>query len=767
MQSIMTLTDASAIEAENDDDERKESGESNNHEVDARSDMQVAKDAATASGEKGMNSKTPPSIGQQCLGTNHPPPTTFYSQFGRPNPLFASAWPFDEVLEESIALGIVTGPLLCANPHHVHFTTENTVGPGDYGDDCRPNDGGFRASLVLFAFWIDTSVGTTQISANNLSSCEDLPEQAQKETFHDCDKLPSASEEPAQVSANDLSSHEHLSEQIRQNALHDCNKRSLPVENPVITPESPSFPASRAAKHPRDVTISDFSPEPVLKKAKLKMTLSPIDNPSKELPQPETKRRLKSGSGAPKAMMNRPEQARAPSPQKSNEEVKTETMNQEMEDVSCNNQASKVTQPSPTLAGTIKPSGLNQAILAADPEENPAKAYAKLTRVGKRSNRAVNPNAEQDQDQAEQGTEGGERRDSKAIHRPFAPTTYARNSGKSRGTRRIVLETRRTHYSAAVYQQFANMPDETKYCSRSDEIMLEGMEDLVKHYIAAVKQGRDAKVPLTELRDRLHQMQFYDFLSKRLIEETKLFELTSLGAILVQKNNYFPWDIQADAHMFAKQVLEYGCDPHLLRGIKVTTSVGKKGKSYALDETYPFRASSNYVGPGNLIIGQWWPRRICALRDGAHGATEAGIHGATGKGAYSIIVGGDSGYHDLDEGEKLQYCGTPSDRKDSYGVSVPTAHTTRMLESCDRTHNEIRVFRAAAASGKYTAFSPSCGLRFDGMYTIIGKEQLHADTSMYRFTLVRCPDQDPIRYKGPEERPTRYEKSEYAKLSLL
>lgn len=611
------------------------------------------------------------------------------------------------------------------------------------------------------------SLGTTRQSANNLSCYGDLPEQVQKETVHECDTLPSASKEPAQISANDLTSHEHLSEQKQKEALHYCNKRSLPLEEPTSTPDSPSFPASRAAKHAQDVTISDISPEPVLKKAKLKKTLSPVANPSNGLPQSQTRRGLKSGSGAPRAMMNRPEQARARSLQKSNEEVKTETMNQEMEDVSCNDRASKVTQPSPTLGGIIKPSGLNQAILAADPEENPAEAYAKLTRVGKRSNRAVNPNAGQDQDQAQQGTEGGERRDSKAIHRPFAPTTYARSSGKSKGTRRIVLETRRTHYSAAVYQQFVNMPDETRYCSRSNEIMLEGMEDLVKHCIDAVKQGRDAKEPLSELRDRLHQMQFYDFLSKRLIEETKLFELTSLGAILVPKNNYFPWDIQADAHMFAKQVLEYGCDPHLLRGIKVTTSMGKKGKSYALDETYPFRASSNYVGPGNLIIGQWWPRRICALRDGAHGATEAGIHGATGKGAFSIIVGGDSGYHDLDEGEKLRYCGTPSDKKDSYGVSLPTAHTTRMLESCDKTHNEIRVFRAAAASGKYTAFSPSCGLRFDGMYTVTGKEQLHADTSMYRFTLVRCPDQDPIRYKGPEERPTRYEKSEYAKLSLL
>lgn len=465
--------------------------------------------------------------------------------------------------------------------------------------------------------------------------------------------------------------------------------------------------------------------------------------------------------------MNRHKQTGAGRLQKTAEKVKTEALDQEMEDVSYDDQAHNAMQSPSTFGDNTKSYLLNQSGSAATPVENPASAYANLTRVGKRSNRVVDPNIKQDQDQGHghgqdpQGMEAGQRRDCRRIDRPFAPPIYARNSGKSKGSRRTELETRKTHYAAEVYQQFANMPNETKNCSRSDEETLRGIQRLVKNCIDAVKQGWDTKEPITELRDRLHHMQFYDFLSKHLIEKTKVFELSSIGAILLQKNNNFPWDIQADARMVAKQVFKYGCDPHLLRGIKTTTSV-EKNRSNALDENYPFRTSANYIGAGDLINGEWWPRRICALRDGAHGALEAGIHGETGKGAYSIIVGGDSGYQDLDHGDTLQYCGTPSSKKNSNGASIPTANTRQMLDSCDRIQNQIRVLRAAAPTGKYSAYKPSCGLRYDGLYVITGKEHLHVDTAMYRFTLVRCPGQDPIRYKGPEERPTQYEKREYA-----
>lgn len=43
------------------------------------------------------------------------------------------------------------------------------------------------------------------------------------------------------------------------------------------------------------------------------------------------------------------------------------------------------------------------------------------------------------------------------------------------------------------------------------------------------------------------------------------------------------------------------------------------------------------------------------------------------------------------------------------------------------------------------------------MYKITHKELLSADTAMYRFTLQRLSNQDPIRYQGVEMRPTQQE----------
>ena len=48
----------------------------------------------------------------------------------------------------------------------------------------------------------------------------------------------------------------------------------------------------------------------------------------------------------------------------------------------------------------------------------------------------------------------------------------------------------------------------------------------------------------------------------------------------------------------------------------------------------------NVFGHNGLTVGQWWPYRICALRDGAHGATQGGIAGSVESGAYSVVVSG-------------------------------------------------------------------------------------------------------------------------------
>ena len=409
----------------------------------------------------------------------------------------------------------------------------------------------------------------------------------------------------------------------------------------------------------------------------------------------------------------------------------------------------------PSISGiSNNPSVLDQSRHPTVTVPQTTNPYANLTSARKRVNR--------DDDQDPKAREPSEMASNRRIDRPHAPPVYSRSSTKSKASQRTVLETRKTYYSAEIYQQFANMPNETKIYTRTEEETLRGVKRLVERCMDAVQQGQDTEVAFADLRDRLHHMQFYDWLSRQLIEKTKVFELTSIGAILINDDNIFPWDLQADAQILAKQVFQYGCDPHLLRGVTTTqNSNEKKSKGYSIDRNYPFLTSANYVGGGDLINGQWWPKRICALRDGAHGAMEAGIHGETGKGAYSIIVGGDSGYDDVDDGEMIQYCGTSSDKKDAHGASIPTANTTRMLESCDRLHNKIRVLRKAAGTSKHSTYSPSCGLRYDGLYVVTGKELLHGDTSMYRFTLVRESGQDPIRFKGPEQRPTCYEKRSY------
>ena len=46
----------------------------------------------------------------------------------------------------------------------------------------------------------------------------------------------------------------------------------------------------------------------------------------------------------------------------------------------------------------------------------------------------------------------------------------------------------------------------------------------------------------------------------------------------------------------------------------------------------------NVIGHNGLTVGQWWPLRVCAIRDGAHGAMMAGIAGGANVGAFSIVV---------------------------------------------------------------------------------------------------------------------------------
>lgn len=142
------------------------------------------------------------------------------------------------------------------------------------------------------------------------------------------------------------------------------------------------------------------------------------------------------------------------------------------------------------------------------------------------------------------------------------------------------------------------------------------------------------------------------------------------------------------------------------------------------------------------------PLQICALRDGAHGEIEAGIHGQMGKGAYSIVLSS-GGYADIDEGDKIRYCGTAG------SDFQPTAGTL-LLKEAVKLRTPVRVLRSASLPAG-DVYRPAKGLRYDGLYDVKSFEILEPETAMHRFTLHRRGGQDPIRYRGAEVRPTEEE----------
>ena len=202
-------------------------------------------------------------------------------------------------------------------------------------------------------------------------------------------------------------------------------------------------------------------------------------------------------------------------------------------------------------------------------------------------------------------------------------------------------------------------------------------------------------------------------------------------------------------------------DPSLLVGIKTFNKKAKTGResvSRSFDKDFKWRVSCHYQGQGDLINGTWWPLQLCALRDGAHGETEAGIHGHPDIGALSIVLSG-GGYEDIDDGEIVKYCGT------SGSTGAELAGTRHLLRACSEK-TPVRVLRSHAlpSTNKYR---PVKGTRYDGIYLVEGSELLDPEKAMPRFGLVRVEGQHPIRYQGVEKRPTDEELSEYQKIRHL
>ena len=76
----------------------------------------------------------------------------------------------------------------------------------------------------------------------------------------------------------------------------------------------------------------------------------------------------------------------------------------------------------------------------------------------------------------------------------------------------------------------------------------------------------------------------------------------------------------------------------IMRGIVISN---EGNASYKLADR-SMRVPANVFGHNGLQVGDWWPKWICALRDGAHGRTQGGIYSRLGVGAFSIVVSGKS-----------------------------------------------------------------------------------------------------------------------------
>ena len=180
--------------------------------------------------------------------------------------------------------------------------------------------------------------------------------------------------------------------------------------------------------------------------------------------------------------------------------------------------------------------------------------------------------------------------------------------------------------------------------------------------------------------------------------------------------------------------------------------------------------SSEVFGHNGLSVGDWFPYRICALRDGAHGHMMGGIAGSKDVGAFSVVVSGTSssracrndesltlpigGYAELDEdlGDVLYYSGSDS-HKNVDPVNTILTHATKALRTSFNQKRPVRVLRG----GGKARHCPSKGFRYDGLYYIVAEEvsKNKKGGAYMRFKMVRDAGQPEI----DEHRPTQAERA--------
>lgn len=184
---------------------------------------------------------------------------------------------------------------------------------------------------------------------------------------------------------------------------------------------------------------------------------------------------------------------------------------------------------------------------------------------------------------------------------------------------------------------------------------------------------------------------------------------------------------------------------------------------YLLDDRFTPRNAKVY-GHNGLQPGQWFPRQESLRFHGGHTQKQRGISGHEETGAYSIVVSGAYDDKNKDEGDIIYYSAEGAHGRDASRRAEVKGN--RALRASISSGRPVRVFRNAKDGGR---FAPPCGIRYDGLYRVVGKEnRYNTEGGLYeRFELRRMDDIDqPDLEDIVGTSPTPQEQADFTRIGL-
>ncbi|KAM3417214.1 hypothetical protein BST61_g5474 [Cercospora zeina] len=185
--------------------------------------------------------------------------------------------------------------------------------------------------------------------------------------------------------------------------------------------------------------------------------------------------------------------------------------------------------------------------------------------------------------------------------------------------------------------------------------------------------------------------------------------------------------------------------------------------SKALNPLYENEKRDPKVHSHNGIeVGQWYPIRLAAVFAGAHGASQAGISGSNGTGAYSVVVSGLYEDLDKDEGDVVYYSGTAAHDNEDPNKPAESSTGTRILHASLRHQRPLRLLRTSKA---VLPWAPAEGIRYDGLYKVAALDTAwnKKGGAYERFKLVRQTGQIPL--TECQKRPTKEELRDFNRIN--